>query len=374
MPLMATQALLRATGIDMSAFARRDLTPADLRMPPSATPRPGDRVVWYVDTRRVSGKYLGHGVRGRPVVQNNLGNQTRLTAFDCLRLERPEVRRGPNWEYLPKRALMKRPMPAEKAALDKSLSRRIPPGPTYIELMEEIWGRGYEVYVVGGTVRDVLAGQDAHDVDLVTTIPIARLRPLLRTMFRDEIGGSDENGYARLGGKGVHGDPFIDLKLFCHGDTGTPDALFGADFALDVSHRDFACNAVYYDPVNSVLIDPTGRGISDAEEKRLHVVCDPTLRRPAAVGQVSLRYFKFILRGFQPTSATRKVIEQKFIPCLSALTDTDRLGYIKRQIFGKLAVSDHVDAKAKLEVAVNGCGVADLWRNCFESICSEICK
>lgn|GEM_PF-2430883 len=357
----------------MVTLVRGNVPPTELRMPHSPTPRPGDRVVWYVDTRRAIGKYVGHGVRGRPVVENNLGNQTRLMAFDCMRLEKPDVRRGPNWEYLPKRALIQQPKPSEKEALRRLLSRRIPPGPTYIELVEEIWGRGYEVYVVGGTVRDVLAGEQPHDVDLVTTMPIARLRPLLKTMFRDEIGGSDENGYARLGGKGVHGDPFIDLKLFCHGDSGTPDALFGADFLLDVSHRDFACNSVYYDPINEVLIDPTGRGISDAEKMLLHVVCDPQLRRPAAVGQVSLRYFKFLLRGFQPTAATRKVIEEKFIPCLSALTDADRLGYIKRQIFGKLAASEHADAKARLEAEVKSCTVTGLWNECFEPICGEMC-
>jgi hypothetical protein len=57
-------------------------------------------------------------------------------------------------------------------------------------------------------------------------------------MFKRQVFIREVNGYARLSGTGKKEDPFIDLKLFCHGGTGTPQVLFGSDFKLDLKLRD----------------------------------------------------------------------------------------------------------------------------------------
>ena len=269
-----------------------------LYLPFAVTPRPGDEVVWYVDAQRASGRYIGHGIEAQPVVANDFGSSTRLASFDCLRLSSPTKRVGPNWSKLPDECLLS-PQRKERARLGELLGQRIPPGPTYLELAEEIWHRGYEVYVVGGTVRDVIAGDRSNDVDIVTTMPVEKFDLLLKSMFRRQVSLSAKNGFARLGGKGSNGDPFIDLKLFCHGGTGTADALFGSDFQLDLGLRDFACNAIYYDPINEVLVDPSRRGLDDAKRRILTLVCNSTARSPQALGQVAIRYFKFLMRGFE---------------------------------------------------------------------------
>jgi len=209
-----------------------------LYLPLAATPRPGETVIWYVDAQRASGQYVGHGVESEPVVANSFGSQTRLASFDCLRLSSPKSRVGPNWHNLPDECLLA-PRKEERLRFADLLGQRIPPGPTYLELIEEIWYRGYEIYVVGGTVRDVVSGDKSNDVDIVTTMPVAKFELLLRSMFRRQVALSAENGFARLGGKGSNGDPFIDLKLFCHGGTGTSDALFGSDFGLDLGLRTY---------------------------------------------------------------------------------------------------------------------------------------
>lgn len=335
-----------------------------LYLPLAATPRPGDEVTWYVDGQRSSGRYVGHGAGAEPVVANSFGSHTRLASFDCLRPSAPRTRVGPNWQALPDECLLA-PRKEERLRFAELLGQRIPPGPTYLELIEEIWYRGYEVYVVGGTVRDVVSGDKSNDVDIVTTMPVAKFELLLKSMFRRQVALSAKNGFARLGGKGSSGDPFIDLKLFCHGGTGTADALFGSDFSLDLGLRDFACNAIYYDPINEVLVDPSRRGLGDAENRVLTLVCDPRARSPQALGQVAIRYFKFLMRGFSGDSASDRELMGKFVPCISTLTTTDRIGYVKRQVLGKLPRDRHANAIKQLEAVMRGKDCGTLWEQYF---------
>ena len=74
-----------------------------------------------------------------------------------------------------------------------------PPGPIYLELIEEVWNRGHEIFLVGGTVRDVVAGLRSQDVDLVTSLPLDRAEPLLASMYRHEPSINRERGLVRIG-------------------------------------------------------------------------------------------------------------------------------------------------------------------------------
>lgn len=338
-----------------------------IRLPLAPTPRPGDEVIWYVDAQRATGEYLGHGIQAQPIVRNAFGTSTRLKSFDCLRINAPESRIAPNWHYLSENCLTS-PLPIEGERLDMLLQQQIPPGPTYLELIEEIWHRGYEVYVVGGTIRDVVSGDQSNDVDIVTTMPLPKFDLLLKSMFKTGVSISEVNGYARLGGKGNKGDPFIDLKLFCLGGTGTSDALFGADFIQDIGFRDFACNAIYYDPMNRVFIDPSGRGLKDAESRILSLVCKPSCRSRASLGQVAIRYFKFHMRGYRGDPTSDKLLKSDFIPCISAMTKSERLGYVNRQILGKIEKEKHTEAIKSLEDVMRSTGYDNVWDSLFQTI------
>lgn len=341
-----------------------------LKLPFPITPRVGDEVVWYVNNQRAKGRYLGHGLNSEPIVLNSFGSQLRLPSFDCLRLSSADRRVGPNWEALPEACLME-PFAHERARFLEVLKQRIPPGPTYLELIEEIWQRGYEVYVVGGSVRDVISGEKSNDVDIVTAMPIMKFEPLLKSMFHQKISVSARNGYARLGGIGKSGDPFIDLKLFCHCGTGSQDVLFGSDFALDIGMRDFACNAIYYDPINEVLVDPSGRGLVDAAAKILSLVCDSEARSPQARGQIAIRYFKFLMRGYSGDKVSDRRMIDDFIPCLSAMANADRLAYVKRQILAKIPSSEHIIAVEQLENVMRAENCEHVWVELFAPLFFE---
>lgn len=263
-------------------------------------------------------------------------------------------------------------MAHEVDALTSLLAQRIPPGPAYKDLVTEIWARGYEVYLVGGTVRDVLGGYPSHDVDLVTSMPLRHARGLLRAMYRSEPSIDGENGFVRLGGAPGGGVPFIDLKMFSQQNPGTPDAIFGSEFAADVAHRDFACNAIYYDPVNEALIDPTGRGIRDAESRTLSVVCDRKRRSAFHLARIVVRFFKFTSRGFSVDGNAADEIRRSFIPCFTALTPMNLVSYMRAQVLGKAPKTAHADELERFRLAMVDFGQAQLWEVHIAPLVEEI--
>lgn len=344
-----------------------------LRLPICFLPRPGESVVWYSDSTRRTGSLVGQDPDGHPIVQNEHGFTHSLDSYDQIRLVDPNRRNDPNWANLGPRAVISRPLAEEHHALQRLLKRHIPPGPTYLELIEEIWNRGFEVFLVGGTVRDVIAGLQPHDVDLVTSMPLGRAVPLLTSMYRNEPSIHKQKGFVRLGGTPQSGDPFIDLKAMIHSEPGTPNAIFSSDLTTDLRHRDFACNAIYYDPINNAFIDVAGCGIEGAEGKLLDLVCDST--RPAFYrAQICLRFFKFTGRGFASTDATATTIRDTFLPTIPAMKKSDLAGYVKAQLLSKSPADQHERILEELRASMVSFGAEDIWRQHFEPIRTSLLK
>lgn len=341
---------------------RQLVNPANLNFIPCVLPRPGEEVVWYLDCLPQSGILVGHGPGGKPIVQNRNGFTYSLDSYDQLRIKSPSSRLGPNWLRLDARTHIVRPYVAERDEFTRILTQHIPPGPTYLELIQEIWQRGFEVFLVGGTVRDVISGIHTNDVDVVTSMPLSRALPLLTSMYRHEPTVSEKNGFVRLGGTPASGDPFIDLKSFIYSDPGTPNAVFGSDFAYDLHHRDFACNAIYYDPINEVLVDPCGEGILGAEKRVLDLVCDHTIRPPYNRAQVVVRFFKFRMRGYYPTESTASSIRDNFMPALASMSHASMMSYVGAQIWNKIPAPARQKEITRLEEVMLEFGAEEAWR------------
>ncbi len=316
----------------------RALLPAsDLRLGHCPTPRPSDRVTWFQDRNRYVGTLIGHDMHGRPRIRTQFDTDASAESFDCLRLADDAEPAGPNWTRLSEHALVVQPTEEERKAFERLLSQRTPPGPRYEDLVSEITFRGYETYVVGGTVRDVINGTSSNDVDLVTSMPLEKALPLVRSMYggpqtlRDS---AKKNGHLRPGGDPRAGDPYIDLSVFKHSFIGTQNAIFSDDFGFDVRNRDFACNAIYYDPLNRALIDPTGLGIADVTSRVLRLVNDARLRAPGQLGRIFIRCVKFMCKGFSPAEELERQLGD-LIQHLASLDAPIRANYIRTQILSK---------------------------------------
>lgn len=345
----------------------------DLSLPICPLPRAGESVVWYSDSRLVTGQMTGHNVNGKPLIINQFNNPHIANSFDDIRVENPLNRKGPNWTDLPENAIICVPPSIIVSKFDHLLNQRIPPGPSYMDLAMEIWSRGFEVFVVGGTVRDIIAGEQSHDVDLVTTMPLFVALRFLRSMYRYDPSKSSntKRGFIRLGGTPSSGDPFIDLKVFSDSLAGTDQATFGVGFERDVAHRDFAMNAVYYDPINRVLIDPTGNGIDDIVNNRLNLICD--VEDAFQHAQIFVRYFKFIKRGFSPTQETTTIVCEDFATKVPVMKFSTRAKYIQAQVLSKCnSPNDHRTELEAIRVLMQEGGVGQVWDDHFKTVCEDL--
>jgi hypothetical protein len=346
-----------------------------LALPTPPIPMPGDKVFWYNESNPMEGQIIGHNARCQPVIRNNFQNICFPYSFGQIRLENPTKRVGPNWKRLPTRGTAYRAFPEEISRFDEILGQHIPPGPKYYQLITEIWHRGFEVYLVGGTVRDVISGSISYDVDLVTTMPLRLALPLLKSMYRYEPTIDGENGFVRIGGKPTSGDPFIDLKSFNFFQPGTKTAIFGSDFGHDIAHRDFACNAIYYDPINKVFFDPSGRGVNDAKEKHLFIVCDPQVRNSYYHhATIVIRFFKFVCRGFSYGSETRDILLNTFLPKVSSMHKSLKIRYLRTQLLSKSPKNEHKQIIKNFKKSMIDFGISDHWEIHFAPLVEEILK
>lgn len=173
-----------------------------------------------------------------------------------MRLRRVCVVERPFAQYLLAQALARRPLPAG-----------------VLQVLRSLRGLGFSAWLVGGAVRDLLAGNAPADFDIVTNAGAADIFGLFDTAHiiggRFQVvvvvvvpDGSVEVSTLRDGGAPARG-------LFgAHADPGP--SLIGKDAAL----RDFTVNALYYDPIDNTLLDPAG-GVADLAAHTLRAIGDP---------------------------------------------------------------------------------------------------
>ncbi len=145
-----------------------------------------------------------------------------------------------------------------------------------LNVVKTIHKAGYEAYFVGGCVRDLLLGLEPKDFDIVTSAKPEQINKLFSR--------------SRLIGRRfliVHvvfsARKFIEVATFRSGKVTTDksgtvvrDNSYGS-IEDDVFRRDFNINALYYDVINSKVIDYVG-GLDDLSEREIHMIGKPSER------------------------------------------------------------------------------------------------
>jgi len=141
---------------------------------------------------------------------------------------------------------------------------------------------GYDAYVVGGAVRDLLLGRDPKDFDIATSATPERVRALFR---RSRIIGRRFRLVHVLCGRDVvEVSTFRGKHVDSDSETGATDEhgrilrdnVFGSR-EEDAVRRDFTVNALFYDPSTEEIVDYCG-GLADVKGRRLRMIGDPTAR------------------------------------------------------------------------------------------------
>jgi len=171
-----------------------------------------------------------------------------------------------------------------------------------IRVVKTLSDAGFEAFIVGGAVRDLLLGLRPKDFDVATNATPEQVKGLFRRAFiigrrfrivhvvhgrgrehevievstframvdpalAEQITGNEKTSRTELAGK-THAVDATGRVL--------RDNVWGPQIE-DAARRDFTVNAMYYDPQKQIVVDYHG-GIKDAKKKVLRMIGDPVTR------------------------------------------------------------------------------------------------
>ncbi len=197
---------------------------------------------------------------------------------------------------------------------------------------------GFEAYIVGGAVRDLILGLRPKDFDVATNatpeevkglfrrafiigrrfrivhvvfgrgrqdrglsevIEVSTFRAFLDASAAEQVEGNDKTSRTAMAGKSHVVDASGRVLR---------DNVWGPQ-SEDAARRDFTINAMYYDPVREVVVDYHG-GIKDAKKKLLRMIGDPATRYREDPVRI-IRVVRFAAKlGFEIEPKTRAPIKE----------------------------------------------------------------
>jgi len=171
-----------------------------------------------------------------------------------------------------------------------------------VRVVETLTDAGFEAYIVGGAVRDLLLGLRPKDFDVATNatpeqvknlfrrafiigrrfrivhvvygrgrehevIEVSTFRALLGSEAAEQVKGNEKTSKAELAGK----SHVVDAE-----GRVLRDNVWGPQIE-DAARRDYTVNAMYYDPRRQLVVDYHG-GLADSRKKLLRIIGDAETR------------------------------------------------------------------------------------------------
>jgi poly(A) polymerase len=222
-----------------------------------------------------------------------------------------------------KRILRRDPMAKHTQANNTGAPKRIPKkthridphllSKNAVKVTDTLQQAGYEAFIVGGAVRDLVLGIGPKDFDVATNATPDQVQKLFRKARL--IGRRFQIVHVTFFGKG-HPE-IIEVSTFRALLDNAGDHLAESGRILrdnvwgsqgeDATRRDFSINAMYYDPSSETVLDYHG-GMVDIQKKTLRMIGDPVKRYREDPIRM-LRAIRFAAKtGFSLEAATRSPI------------------------------------------------------------------
>jgi putative nucleotidyltransferase with HDIG domain len=243
-------------------------------------------------------------------------------------------------------------------------------------ISESLEKAGFEAYLVGGCVRDVLAGRKPKDWDFTTNArPEDIIKIFPKTFYENEYGtvGVVNENTEDESLKVVEITPYrIEGK---YSDYRRPDSvIFSKNLEDDLKRRDFTINAIAYDITKGQIVDPYN-GQKDIKDKVIRAVGNPEER----FAEDALRVLRAIRLstelGFMINSETEKALENNVKNLGKIAQERIRDEFIKLVmspnpmigivLANRLGILKYVspETEAGINVKQNGDHIYDVWEH-----------
>ncbi len=154
-----------------------------------------------------------------------------------------------------------------------------------VNIVECLQQAGYQAYLVGGCVRDMLLGITPKDFDVATSATPEQVRAEFRNAR--VIGRRFKLVHVHFGREIIEVATFranhpVDEEENTHQSSRNEsgrilrDNVYGT-LEEDAQRRDFTINALYYDPVSERILD-YANGVHDIRNRLIRLIGDPTQR------------------------------------------------------------------------------------------------
>ncbi|HEX6977035.1 MAG TPA: HD domain-containing protein [Patescibacteria group bacterium] len=177
------------------------------------------------------------------------------------------------------------------------------------EILKKMEGAGYEIYIVGGAVRDILLGKSVDDWDYTTNATPEQIVKVFKDAYYD-------NKFGTVGIPSKSGLDPHEITTFRtesgYSDARRPDKVeWGKTLEEDLERRDFTINAMALKPQKDgfKVIDTFG-GAKDLKQKSIKAVGNPVDR----FSEDALR----LLRAIRIATQLNFTIEKKTFDAIKA--------------------------------------------------------
>lgn len=249
------------------------------------------------------------------------------------------------------------------------------------KITETLESAGFEAYIVGGCVRDLLRGEKPKDWDITTNVHPEEIQKLFAKTFY-------ENDYGTVGvvNEGVEDKTLEIVEITPYRLEGKysnkrhPDSVsYSKNLEDDLKRRDFTINAIAYSVSKGHFVD-FYKGQNDIKDKTIKTVGDPNER----FSEDALRMLRAVRIateiGFTIDRDTEKAIQNntfllekiskerirdEFVKIVMSNKPMD--GIILAHKLGILKYVTH-ETEAGLHVKQNGDHIYDVWEHNLRSV------
>lgn len=170
------------------------------------------------------------------------------------------------------------------------MKRKLEVNSNAVAIIAALQRAGFESYIVGGAVRDLLLGRSPKDFDISTAASPEEVRKVFGRRSARIIGKRFRLAHVYMGRE------LFEVSTFRKAPDGSgagernirhpeslPEHMIVSDNAFgsakqDAWRRDFTVNALFYNPMENEILDYTGLGLADIEARLVRAIGDPNLR------------------------------------------------------------------------------------------------